>query len=110
MLEVKNLMVFYENAIAINNINMNAHQGKVTGIFGANSAGKSTLMYTISGIILDVKKKEEMKGGERITVLGNILFNGSDITTLKPSERAKRGIRQAIQFDPHLTNHRLGKF
>ena len=69
MLEIKNLMVFYENAIAINNISMKCEGGKVTGIFGANSAGKSTLMYTISGIILDVKRKEEMKGGERITVL-----------------------------------------
>jgi len=65
---------------------------KVTGVFGANSAGKSTLMYTISGIILDVKKKEEMKGGERITVLGTITFDGLNITLLKPSERAKRGI------------------
>jgi branched-chain amino acid transport system ATP-binding protein len=92
MLEIKNLMVFYENAIAINNINMRCQGGKVTGIFGANSAGKSTLMYTISGIILDVKKKEEMKGGERITVLGNIIFNGLDITNIKPSERAKMGI------------------
>ena len=92
MLEVKNLMVFYENAIAINNINIIAHQGEITGIFGANSAGKSTLMYTISGIILDVKKKEEMKGGERITVLGTILYEGDDITHLKPSERARRGI------------------
>jgi branched-chain amino acid transport system ATP-binding protein len=48
-------MVFYENAIAINNINMKCHDGKVTGIFGANKAGKSTLMYTVSGIILDVE-------------------------------------------------------
>lgn len=92
MLEVKNLMVFYENALAINNIHMSAKRGEITGVFGANSAGKSTLMYTISGIILDVKKKEEMKGGERITVLGSILFEGVEITFLKPSERAKRGI------------------
>ena len=49
MLEVKNLMVFYENAIAINNVNMMCKKGVITGIFGANSAGKSTLMYTISG-------------------------------------------------------------
>ncbi len=92
MLEIKNLMVFYENALAINNINLQCQREKVTGIFGANSAGKSTLMYTISGIILDLKKKEEMKGGERITVLGNILFEGVDITSMKPSERAKNGI------------------
>ncbi|NTV59489.1 MAG: ATP-binding cassette domain-containing protein, partial [Deltaproteobacteria bacterium] len=67
-------MVFYENAIAINNVQLKAEKGLVTGIFGANSAGKSTLMYTISGIILDVKRKEAMKGGERITILGNVLY------------------------------------
>jgi branched-chain amino acid transport system ATP-binding protein len=92
MLEIKDLMVFYENAIAINNVSMKCHQGEITGILGANSAGKSTLMYTISGIILDVKKKEEMRGGERITVLGSIQYDGLDITNMKPSERAKRGI------------------
>ena len=49
------------------------------GIFGANSAGKSTLMYTLSGIIEDIRKKEQMAGGERITVLGEIRYMGEDI-------------------------------
>lgn len=116
MLEVKNLMVFYENALAINNINLIAKKGEITGVFGANSAGKSTLMYTISGIILDVKKKEEMKGGERITVLGSILFNGLDITFMKPSERAKRGIilcperRRIFPESSTLENLKIGGY
>lgn len=116
MLEVRDLMVFYENAIAINNINLTCRQGGVTGIFGANSAGKSTLMYTISGIILDVKKKEEMKGGERITVLGNISFQGVDITHMKPSERAKKGIvlcperRRIFPESSTLENLKIGGF
>jgi branched-chain amino acid transport system ATP-binding protein len=116
MLEIRNLMVFYENAIAINNINMRCQAGKVTGIFGANSAGKSTLMYTISGIILDVKKKEEMKGGERITVLGNITFEGMDITYMKPSERAKKGIilcperRRIFAESSTLENLKIGGY
>ena len=116
MLEIKNLMVFYENAIAINNINISCRQGKITGIFGANSAGKSTLMYTISGIILDVKKKEEMRGGERITVLGIIAFQGSDITHLKASDRAKRGIvlcperRRIFPESSTLENLKIGGY
>ena len=92
MLEIKNLMVFYENAIAINNVSMRCEEGKITGLFGSNSAGKSTLMYAISGIILDIEEKEKMKGGERITVLGEIKFNGEDVISVKPSERAKKGI------------------
>lgn len=92
MLHLKQLMVFYENALAVNNVELSCAKGKITGLFGANSAGKSTLMYTISGIILDVKKKEEMRGGERITVMGNIQFDGNDISTMHPAERAKQGV------------------
>ncbi|OGP89310.1 MAG: ABC transporter ATP-binding protein [Deltaproteobacteria bacterium RBG_16_47_11] len=116
MLEIKNLMVFYENALAINNINMKCRKGEVTGVFGANSAGKSTLMYTISGIILDVKKKEEMRGGERITVLGDIHYEGVDITHIKPSERAKRGIilcperRRIFPESSALENLKIGGY
>jgi len=92
MLEVKNLMVFYENAIAVNNMSFRAETGKITGIFGSNSAGKSSLQWTLSGIILDMKKKEAMRGGERITVLGEILFEGQNIVDVKPSDRARLGI------------------
>ncbi len=114
ILEVKELMVFYENAIAINNVQMKCEKGLVTGVFGANSAGKSTLMYTISGIILDVKRKEAMKGGERITVLGSVLYEGRDITKVEPSERAKRGIvlcperRRIFQESTVLENLKIG--
>jgi branched-chain amino acid transport system ATP-binding protein len=92
MLHLKALMVFYENALAVNNVELRCTRGRVTGLFGANSAGKSSLMYTISGIILDVKKKEEMRGGERITVMGDVLFDGRDISALPPARRAQAGI------------------
>ena len=116
MLEIKNLIVFYENATAINNVNLRCKKGEITGIFGANSAGKSTLMYTISGIILDVKKKEEMRGGERITVLGSITYDGLDIINMKPSERAKKGIilcperRRIFPESSALENLKIGGY
>jgi len=92
LLEIKDLMVFYENAIAINNICLVCREGKIAGVFGANSAGKTTLMLTISGIILELKKRESRKGGERITVMGSILYEGRDISAMDPSERARQGI------------------
>jgi branched-chain amino acid transport system ATP-binding protein len=113
-LEIKELMVFYENAISINNINLSCKKGEITGAFGANSAGKSTLMYTISGIILDVKKKEKMKGGERITILGQINYKGADIIHMEPSERAKKGIvlcperRRIFQESSVMENLKIG--
>lgn len=92
MFEAKGLMVFYENMLALNNVSLKCGEGQIVGVFGANSAGKSTLMYTISGIIQDIKRKEEMAGGERITVMGEVNFMDTDIMSMKPSERAKKGI------------------
>ena len=72
MLEAEGLMVFYENMLALNNVSLVCEDNQIVGVFGANSAGKSTLMYTLSGIMEDIRKKEEMAGGERVTVLGRI--------------------------------------
>jgi len=92
MLEVKNLMVFFENALALNDLSLEVKKGEIVGVLGSNSAGKTTLMNTISGLILDMKKKEERRGGERISVLGELRFEGSDILQMRPSERVRRGI------------------
>lgn len=92
MFEVRGLMVFYENMLALNNVSLSCRPTTIVGVFGANSAGKSTLMYTLSGIMDDIRKKEEMAGGERITLRGQILYEGRDIMNDRPSKRAKSGI------------------
>jgi branched-chain amino acid transport system ATP-binding protein len=92
MLEVKNLMVFFENALAINDLSLEVRKEEIVGVLGSNSAGKTTLMNTISGLIMDIKKKEDRRGGERITMLGEIKFEGEDITNTEPDERVKKGI------------------
>ncbi|MFZ0724769.1 MAG: ATP-binding cassette domain-containing protein, partial [Desulfobacterales bacterium] len=88
MLEASDLMVFYENMLALNNVTIRCGENRIVGVFGANSAGKSTLMYTLSGIMLDIRKKEAMAGGERITVTGSIRYNGRELMAVKPSRRA----------------------
>ncbi len=92
MFEAKGLMVFYENMLALNNISLSCGVDRIVGVFGANSAGKSTLMYMLSGIMLDIRKKEQMAGGERITVRGEIFFKGENVSAMKPSRRARLGI------------------
>ena len=92
MLKVKNLMVFFENALAINDLSMVVNQGEIVGVIGSNSAGKTTLMNSLSGLIIDMRIKEKRRGGERITVYGDIVYNNEDITETKPSERVKKGI------------------
>ena len=92
MLETKNLMVFFENALAINDLSLEIREGEIVGVLGSNSAGKTTLMNTISGLIIDIKRKEDRRGGERITVLGEVRFEGEDITNTEPDQRVKKGI------------------
>ncbi len=87
-----NLTVFYENAIAINDISIKVEQGEIVGVIGPNSAGKTTLMNTIAGLILDTKLKEDRKGGTRISIFGEIAFLGDNITNVWPDQRVKRGI------------------
>ena len=92
MLEVRELLVFYENMLALNNLTLRCAQGQVVGVFGANSAGKSTLMYAVSGILLDIAYKEKVRGGERITQFGEILYEGEPVGHLKAFQRARRGL------------------
>jgi len=92
MLTAEGLMVFYENMLALNNVSINCRENQIVGVFGTNSAGKSTLMYTLSGIMEDIRRKEEMAGGERITVMGQIRYLGEDIMGVRPSRRARKGI------------------
>lgn len=116
MLDIKNLMVFYENALALNNVTLTCREGEITGVFGPNGAGKSTLMFTISGIILDMKKTEIMMGGERITILGEIQFRGEDTINVKPSERTRKGIvlcperRRIFPESSTLENLKIGGY
>lgn len=116
MFEAREMMVFYENMLALNNVSLQCETAQIIGIFGSNSAGKSTLMYALSGIILDIKKKEEMKGGERISVFGRIFLNGEDVTALKPHQRAKKGIilcperRRIFPESSVLENLKIGAY
>jgi len=100
MLDVKNLMVFFENALAINDLSLEVRKGEIVGVLGSNSAGKTTLMNTLSGLMLDIKKKEDRRGGERITLLGEIRFDGEDITNAKPDVRVKKGIALSRERHP----------
>ncbi|MGD0856540.1 MAG: ABC transporter ATP-binding protein [Dehalococcoidia bacterium] len=92
MLDVKGLMVYYENALAVNNVSLFIAKGEIVGVLGSNAAGKSTLMHSLSGLIYRIKEIEDRSGGVRIAVYGKIEFEGTDITDEIVTRRVKRGI------------------
>ena len=100
LLDVKHLMVFYENALALNDFSLEVNAGEIVAVIGSNSAGKTTLMNAISGLILDIQVKEKRKGGERITILGEVWFNREDLSRVSPDHRVKKGSSSAGNGTP----------
>ncbi|MGO4104305.1 ABC transporter ATP-binding protein [Leifsonia sp. YAF41] len=81
MLELKNVSVHYGRIEAIHDMSFSVEEGEIVSLIGANGAGKSTTMKTISGLLNPSK--------------GSITFDGDDITKLKAHLRVVRGISQA---------------
>ena len=100
MLKVNNLMVFFENALALNELSLTVEKGEIIGLIGSNSAGKTTFMNSISGLILEKQLRENRRRGERITIYGEIYFKDKDITLVKPAKRVKMGVVLARERHP----------
>ncbi|WP_158863670.1 ABC transporter ATP-binding protein [Leifsonia sp. AG29] len=81
LLELKNIRVAYGRIEAIHDMSFTVEEGEIVSLIGANGAGKSTTMKTISGILNPSA--------------GHILFDGEDITKMKAHIRVVRGISQA---------------
>ena len=81
MLEVTNLNVYYDNIRALKDVSFSVEEGEIMTLIGANGAGKSTTLLTLSGL----KKAQS----------GTIRFQGKDITKTTPQSRVAMGISQS---------------
>ena len=88
MLEVKDLTVHYDGAIALNRVNLKVEDGEFVGVVGPNGAGKTTLLRAISGVIREVAPGKK----EKPSVSGTITFDGKRIDKLKAWKIVKRGV------------------
>lgn len=66
MLEIKDLEVFYGMIQAIKGISFEVNEGEVIALIGANGAGKTTILHTITGL-LEASKGAVFFDGENIT-------------------------------------------
>jgi len=62
MLEIKDLEVYYGMIQAIKGISFEVNEGEVIALIGANGAGKTTILHTISGLIAPKKGSITFEG------------------------------------------------
>ena len=101
-LEIKDLRVHYGKIEAIKGVSVVVNQGEIVTLIGANGAGKTTILKTISGL--------------RPVSSGDITFDGASINKIPAHERVDLGISQVPEgrgIFPGMTvleNLEMGKF
>ena len=78
MLEIKDLEVYYGMIQAIKGVSFEVSEGEVIALIGANGAGKTTILHTITGL-LEAKK-------------GSVMFDGKDITKIPAHKIVSMGM------------------
>jgi branched-chain amino acid transport system ATP-binding protein len=100
ILETKNLTKGFKGFIAVNDVSLKVKRGSIHALIGPNGAGKTTFFNLLTKFLTPTA--------------GSILYNGKDITELKPEQIAHLGVIRSFQISavfPHLTvleNVRIG--
>ena len=80
MLKVENLQVYYGAIHALQGVSFHLEKGEIVALIGANGAGKSTVLNTISGIL---RPRE-----------GSVSFEGQEIHKIPPQDIVRKGVIQ----------------
>ncbi len=102
LLQVRNLETYYGPIVAIRGVSLDVHAGQIVTVLGANGAGKTTILKTISGV-MDPQK-------------GTVLFEGRPIQKMNPDKVMRLGIshvpegREVFPFLTVQENLAMGAF
>jgi len=80
LLELENIKTYYGNIRALKGISIEVDEGEIVCLIGANGAGKSTTLMTISGVLTPVD--------------GDVIYQGQSIAGIRPDNIVKMGICQ----------------
>jgi branched-chain amino acid transport system ATP-binding protein len=83
VLETRNLTIRFGGLTAVDDFNASIPKGSIVGLIGPNGAGKTTVFNMISGFYNPTE--------------GQVLFNGQDITGMRPYEVCRAGIARTFQ-------------
>lgn len=92
ILETRNLTKAFKGFTAVDDVNLNIQRGHIHALIGPNGAGKTTVFNLLTKFLQPTT--------------GSILFNGDDITSMKPAAIARKGVIRSFQISavfPHLT-------
>ena len=92
LLEVKNMSVWYDKAMLINNVSMGVDTGELVSLVGPNGAGKSTLLRTITGLVAWEKELTKRSTHGEIRLEGTVTFDGERIDQIPAHDIVKRGL------------------
>jgi Fe-S cluster assembly ATP-binding protein len=95
LLEVRNLHAGVQGNAILEGINLSVGKGEIHAIMGPNGSGKSTLAGVLAG-------REAY-----VVTEGEVLYQGKDLLSLSPEERAREGLFLAFQYPveiPGVTN------
>ncbi len=88
-LNVNNIEVIYDHVILVlKGVSLQVEKGRIVALLGANGAGKSTTLKTISNL-LRAERGDVTKG--------SVEFKGAQVDQLNPSELVKRGVIQVME-------------
>jgi branched-chain amino acid transport system ATP-binding protein len=90
VIDVQNVSKRFGGLRAVNNCSLRVERGSITGLIGPNGAGKSTLFNLVAGNIVPDS--------------GKIMFDGQDVTGLKPHELFHRGMLRTFQIAHEFSN------
>ncbi len=91
LLKIDNLSATVGGKKVLQGLSLSLNAGEVHAIMGPNGSGKSTLSYVLAG-----------RPGYEITG-GSVSFEGKDLTTLAPEERARAGLFLGFQYPVEIT-------
>src|SRR5512146_478189 len=86
MLRIENLHAEIDGKQILNGLSLSVNAGEIHAIMGPNGAGKSTLGYVLGG-----------RPGYEVTG-GSVSFDGQDLFSLDPHERAAAGLFLGFQY------------